>query len=70
MSITILSSTALPEYLEGNTPKKKRPFLFQKKSGARKSGKQRAFFFGVRRVCEAVAGHSFRLFPFVQNSSE
>jgi len=47
----------LPEYLEGRTPKKKRPFLFQKKeSPARKSGKKGAFFFGVRRVCEAGGG--------------
>jgi hypothetical protein len=35
--------------VEGRTPKEKRPFLFQKESRARKSEKQGAFSFDVRR---------------------
>jgi len=45
--------------LGGQNPKEKCPFLFQKKSGARKSGKQGTFFFGVAERSEAVAGLSF-----------
>src|SRR3972149_7548304 len=49
-------SATLPEYLEGRTPKEKHPFLFQKKSVARKSEMQGVFFLsGLPRLCEAVA---------------
>ena len=39
-----LKPHALPEYLEGRTPKEKHPFLFQKKSGARKIKNARSVF--------------------------
>jgi len=43
--------------LEGRTPKEKHPFLFQKKSGARKIKNARSVFsFGVAERSEAVAG--------------
>ncbi|KKT80728.1 MAG: hypothetical protein UW79_C0036G0001, partial [Candidatus Yanofskybacteria bacterium GW2011_GWA2_44_9] len=48
---------ALPEYLEGRTPKEKHPFLFQKKSGARKIRNARSVFsFGVAGVLASAWG--------------
>ena len=56
---SVLKPHALPEYLEGRTPKEKHPFLFQKKPVARKSEMQGVFSFGVAERSEAVAGLSF-----------
>jgi len=67
--IYALSSIASARIIEGSTEENALSFL-KRKSGARKRGMQGAFFFGVRRVFEAVAGRSFSLFAFVQNSSE
>ena len=48
---------ALPEYLEGRTPKEKHPFLFQNKSGARKIRNARSVFsFGVAGVLASAWG--------------
>ena len=52
-----LKPHALPEYLEGRTPKEKHPFLFQKKSGARKIKNARSVFsFGVAGVLASAWG--------------
>jgi XTP/dITP diphosphohydrolase len=52
-----LKPHALPEYLEGRTPKEKHPFLFQKKSGARKTKNARSVFsFGVAGVLASAWG--------------
>ena len=52
-----LKPHALPEYLEGRTPKEKHPFLFQKKSGARKIRNARSVFsFGVAGVLASAWG--------------
>jgi len=45
----------LPESLRAEHRRKNALSFFKKNSLARKSGKQGAFFFGVRRVREAVA---------------
>ena len=51
-----LKPHALPEYLEGRTPKEKHPFLFQKKFHPRQIKKARSVFLsGLPRLCEAVA---------------
>ena len=52
-----LKPHALPEYLEGRTPKEKHPFLFQKKFHPRQIRNARSVFLsGLPRLCEAVAG--------------
>ena len=52
-----LKPHALPEYLEGRTPKEKHPFLFQKKSGTRKIRNARSVFsFGVAGVLASAWG--------------
>jgi hypothetical protein len=54
---SVLKPHALPEYLEGRTPKEKHPFLFQKKSGARKIRNARSVFsFGVAGVLASAWG--------------
>jgi len=54
---SVLKPHALPEYLEGRTPKEKHPFLFQKKSGARKTKNARSVFsFGVAGVLASAWG--------------
>ena len=59
---TAFRPAALPEYLEGRTPKEKHPFLFQKKSTPAKSEMQGVFFLSgfPPRLCEAVAGRFIR----------
>ena len=50
-----LKPHALPEYLEGRTPKEKHPFLFQKNSTPAKSEMQGVFFFrGCWRTRQCV----------------
>src|SRR3989338_7366005 len=52
-----LKPHALPEYLEGRTPKEKHPFLFQKKFHPSQIRNARSvFLWGLPRLCEAVAG--------------
>jgi hypothetical protein len=65
-----LKPHALPEYLEGRTPKEKHPFLFQKKSGARKIRNARSVFsFGVAGVLASAWGFgSFVQFPLEKGS--
>src|SRR3989338_1781380 len=54
---SVLKPHALPEYLEGRTTKEKHPFLFQKKSGARKIRNARSVFsFGVAGVLASAWG--------------
>src|SRR3989338_4910754 len=54
---SVLKPHALPEYLEGRTPKEKNTFLFQKKSGARKIRNARSVFsFGVAGVLASAWG--------------
>ena len=49
--------TALPEYLEGRTPKEKHPFLFQKKFHPRQIRNARSVFsFGVAGVLASAWG--------------
>ena len=53
---SVLKPHALPEYLEGRTPKEKHPFLFQKKFHPRQIRNARSVFpSGLPRLCEAVA---------------
>ena len=53
---SVLKPHALPEYLEGRTPKEKHPFLFQKKFHPRQIRNARSVFLsGLPRLCEAVA---------------
>ena len=47
---------ALPEYLEGRTPKEKHPFLFQKKFHPRQIRNARSVFFGVAGVLASAWG--------------
>src|SRR3989339_2247256 len=48
---SVLKPHALPEYLEGRTPKEKHPFLFQKKFHPRQIRNARSVFsFGVAGV--------------------
>src|SRR3989338_9793241 len=50
-----LKPHALPEYLEGRTPKEKHPFLFQKKFHPRQIRNARSFFFrGCWRTRQCV----------------
>jgi len=52
-----LKSHALPEYLEGRTPKEKHPFLFQKKLHPRQIRNARSVFsFGVAGVLASAWG--------------
>ncbi len=54
---SVLKPHVLPEYLKGRTPKEKHPFLFQKKSGARKIQNARSVFsFGVAGVLASAWG--------------
>ena len=54
---TVLKPHALPEYLEGRTPKEKHPFLFQKKFHPRQNRNVRsAFSFGVAGVLASAWG--------------
>jgi len=52
-----LKPHALPEYLEGRTPKEKHPFLFQKKFHPRQNRNARSVFsFGVAGVLASAWG--------------
>ena len=52
-----LKPHALPEYLEGRTPKEKHPFLFQKKFHPRQTRNARSVFsFGVAGVLASAWG--------------
>ena len=52
-----LKPHALPEYLEGKTPKEKHPFLFQEKIHPRQIRNARSVFsFGVAGVLASVRG--------------
>src|SRR3989338_5811402 len=52
-----LKTHALPEYLEGRTPKEKHPFLFQKKFHPRQIRNARSVFsFGVAGVLASAWG--------------
>ena len=62
-----LKPHALPEYLEGRTPKEKHPFLFQKKFHPRQIRNARSVFsFGVAGVLASAWGFG----SFVQFSLE
>src|SRR3989344_4665627 len=62
-----LKSHALPEYLEGRTPKEKHPFLFQKKLHPRQIKKARSVFsFGVAGALASAWGF-LRAYDFGQN---
>jgi len=64
-----LKPHALPKYLEGRTPKEKHPFLFQKKSGARKTEMQGVFFLSGLLAYSPVRGaDSFVQFPLEKGS--
>jgi len=53
----VLKPHALPEYLEGRTPKEKHPFLFQKKFHPRQISNARSVFsFGVAGVLASAWG--------------
>ena len=55
----VLKPHALPEYLEGRTPKEKHPFLFQKKFPPRQIRNARSVFsFGVAGVLASAWGFS------------
>src|SRR3989344_331215 len=54
---SVLKPHALPEYLEGRTPKEKHPFLFQKKFHPRQiRNARRVFSFGVAGVLASAWG--------------
>src|SRR3989344_3309473 len=54
---SVFKSHALPEYLEGRTPKEKHPFLFQKKFHPRQIRNARSVFsFGVAGVLASAWG--------------
>ena len=54
---SVLKPHALPEYLEGRTPKEKHPFLFQEKIHPRQIKKARSVFsFGVAGVLASAWG--------------
>ena len=54
---SVLKPHALPEYLEGRTPKEKHPFLFQKKFRPRQIRNARSVFsFGVAGVLASAWG--------------
>ena len=62
-----LKSHALPEYLEGRTPKEKHPFLFQKKLHPRQIKKARSVFsFGVAGALASAWGF-LRAYDFGQS---
>src|SRR3989344_4970949 len=65
-----LKSHALPEYLEGRTPKEKHPFLFQEKIHPRQIRNARSVFsFGVAGVLASAWGFgSFVQFPLEKGS--
>jgi len=65
-----LKPHALPEYLEGRTPKEKHPFLFQKKFHPRQIRNARSVFsFGVAGVLASAWGFgSFVQFPLEKGS--
>jgi hypothetical protein len=55
-----LKPHALPEYLEGRTPKEKHPFLFQKKFHPRQIRNARSVFsFGVAGVLARRVGNKY-----------
>ena len=65
---SVLKPHALPEYLEGRTPKEKHPFLFQEKFHPRQIRNARSVFsFGVAGVL-ASAWASFVQFPLEKSS--
>ena len=54
---SVLKPHALPEYLEGRTPKEKHPFLFQEKIHPRQTRNARSVFsFGVAGVLASAWG--------------
>ncbi|OHA53928.1 MAG: hypothetical protein A2Z62_00325 [Candidatus Terrybacteria bacterium RIFCSPLOWO2_02_42_20] len=54
---SVLKPHALPEYLEGRTPKEKHPFLFQEKIHPRQTRNVRSVFsFGVAGVLASAWG--------------
>ena len=62
-----LKPHALPEYLEGRTPKEKHPFLFQKKFHPRQIRNARSVFsFGVAGVLASAWGF-LRAYDFGQS---
>jgi len=63
-----LKPHALPEYLEGRTPKKNVLSIFKKKFTPAKSRKQETFFFGVAGVLASAWGDSFVQFPLEKGS--
>src|SRR3989338_3391895 len=65
-----LKPHALPEYLEGRTPKEKHPFLFQEKIHPRQTRNARSVFsFGVAGVRASAWGFgSFVQFPLEKSS--
>jgi hypothetical protein len=67
---SVLKPHALPEYLEGRTPKEKHPFLFQKKFHPRQNRNARSVFsFGVAGVLASAWGlDSFVKFPLEKGS--
>ena len=67
---SVLKPHALPEYLEGRTPKEKHPFLFQKKFHPRQNRNARSVFsFGVAGVLASAWGFgSFVQFPLEKSS--
>ena len=67
---SVLKPHALPEYLEGRTPKEKHPFLFQKKFHPRQIRNARSVFsFGVAGVLASAWGFgSFTQFPLEKGS--
>ena len=67
---SVLKPHALPEYLEGRTPKEKHPFLFQEKFHPRQIRNARSIFsFGVAGVLASAWGFgSFVQFPLEKGS--
>jgi len=64
-----LKPHALPEYLEGRTPKKNVLSIFKKNFTPAKSKKQETFFFGVAGVLASAWGFgSFVQFPLEKGS--
>ena len=66
---SVLKPHALPEYVEGRTPKEKHPFLFQKKFHPRQIRNARSVFsFGVAGVLASAWASSFVQFPLEKSS--
>ena len=61
---SVLKPHALPEYLEGRTPKKNVLSTFKRNFTPAKSKKQGTFFFGVAERSEAVAERYERTIQF------